>query len=51
MICHPELNVCVLTCSSDSDCPAAWVCDGRDKTKASSGGPAICVNPTCGELK
>jgi hypothetical protein len=51
MICHKELNVCVLTCNTSSDCPPAWVCDGRDGTKMDSGGPAICVNPTCGELK
>ena len=51
MICHQELNVCVLTCSGTGDCPPAWVCDDRAATKMSSGGPAICVNPTCGDLK
>jgi hypothetical protein len=57
MICHPELNVCVLTCSSDADCPAAWVCDDRPATLASTmaegvrpNGSPICVNPTCGDL-
>jgi len=57
MFCHPGLNVCVLKCSTDADCPAAWVCDGRGETVAStdgpdpgiSGGSPMCVNPTCGE--
>jgi hypothetical protein len=54
MICHPELNVCVLTCDTTTDCPAAWVCDERDETRAGTSedganGPAICVNPTCGD--
>jgi hypothetical protein len=54
MICHPDLNVCVLTCSTTSDCPAAWVCDERPETLAATSesgenGPAICVNPTCGD--
>jgi hypothetical protein len=54
MICHPDLNVCVLTCSTTTECPAAWVCDERPETRAgtapddSGNGPAICVNPTCG---
>jgi len=54
MICHPDLNVCVLTCSTTADCPAAWVCDARPDTLAATSdtgenGPAICVNPTCGD--
>jgi hypothetical protein len=56
MICHPEFNVCMLTCDTTFDCPAAWVCDERAETlmatapAGSSGpGPAICVNPTCGD--
>lgn len=50
MFCHPELNVCVLQCTTDADCPAAWVCDSRGETVMSAGKP-ICVNPTCGDLK
>jgi hypothetical protein len=55
MICHPELNVCVLKCDTTFDCPAAWVCDERPETLAATSpdgtgnGPAICVNPTCGD--
>ena len=54
MICHPDLNVCVQTCSTGTDCPAAWVCDSRPETLAATSetgenGPAICVNPTCGD--
>jgi hypothetical protein len=54
MICHPDLNVCVQTCSTGIDCPAAWVCDSRPETLAATSesgenGPAICVNPTCGD--
>ncbi|MDD9932494.1 MAG: hypothetical protein OXT09_02760 [Myxococcales bacterium] len=48
MFCHPGLNVCVLSCSTDADCPAAWVCDTRQDT-LDSAGDAICVNPTCGD--
>jgi hypothetical protein len=48
MMCHPELNVCVLKCSTTADCPPAWVCDSRAETKTASGGQSICVNPTCG---
>jgi hypothetical protein len=58
MFCHPTLNVCVLGCSTDADCPAAWVCDTRPETlKATSARPghpngsAFCVNPTCGDVK
>lgn len=51
MFCHPQLNVCVLGCNTSADCPAAWVCDDREETKAASGGKQICVNPTCGDLK
>src|SRR5262249_2137550 len=29
MFCHPKLNVCVISCQTDADCPAAWVCDNR----------------------
>jgi hypothetical protein len=49
MFCHAELNVCVLSCTSDADCPAAWVCDSRPESTALSGGDrSYCVNPTCG---
>jgi hypothetical protein len=49
MFCHPNLNYCVRQCSSDTDCPPAWVCDTRAETLAIPGlrGP-YCVNPTCG---
>jgi hypothetical protein len=48
MFCHPELNTCVQACTSDTDCPAAWVCDGRAQSTAATDGKAYCVNPTCG---
>jgi hypothetical protein len=48
MFCHPDLNVCVLKCSSTSDCPSAWECDERPATVMAAGGKAYCVNPTCG---
>jgi hypothetical protein len=50
MFCHPNLNVCVRQCQSDTDCPPAWVCDKRPDTLAIMGlnGRAYCVNPTCG---
>lgn len=49
MFCHPNLNVCVRQCASDTDCPPAWVCDKRADTLKIEGlkGP-YCVNPTCG---
>jgi hypothetical protein len=51
MFCHPQLNVCVLQCNTSADCPPAWVCDTRADTKKSAGNRALCVNPTCGDLK
>jgi hypothetical protein len=61
MFCHPERNVCVQSCTSSHDCPAAWTCDNRQETLLSTAstmrdandmsrpsGSAICVNPTCG---
>ena len=48
MFCHPALNVCMRACATDLQCPAAWVCDGRPESLASSGGKAFCVNPVCG---
>ncbi|MDH5675305.1 MAG: VWA domain-containing protein [Myxococcales bacterium] len=55
MFCHPKLNVCVRSCSTDADCPAAWVCDDRGPTLSETADPEtrpngspICVNPTCG---
>lgn len=47
MFCHPELNVCVRSCQSEHDCPAAWECDTREATVAGAGRP-VCVNPICG---
>lgn len=48
MFCHPNLNVCVQGCTSDRDCPPAWVCDSRAETLAIQGlRSAYCVNPTC----
>lgn len=58
MFCHPELNVCVLGCTTSADCPPAWVCDSKrpDTLKATvrpghPNGTPICINPTCGDLK
>jgi hypothetical protein len=58
MFCHPLLNVCVLACNTDADCPASWVCDKRPETlKATStraghaNGTPFCLNPTCGDVK
>lgn len=48
MFCHEDFKVCVLSCSTPADCPAAWVCDDRPESIASSGGRAYCTNPTCG---
>jgi hypothetical protein len=49
LFCHPDLNVCVQACGSDTECPPAWVCDTRPTTLASAAGRgAYCVNPTCG---
>jgi hypothetical protein len=49
MFCHPDLNVCVQSCTSDTDCPPAWVCDNRvDTLTATKGKGPYCVNPTCG---
>lgn len=50
MFCHPEWNVCVRGCATDADCPAAWVCDARPDTLATAS-RAMCVNPTCGEVR
>jgi hypothetical protein len=48
MFCHPELNTCVRSCISDTDCPPAWVCDKRPETLQITQNKAFCVNPTCG---
>jgi hypothetical protein len=48
MFCHPELNTCVRTCASPTDCPAAWDCDRRMDSVTRAGGKPFCVNPTCG---
>jgi hypothetical protein len=48
MFCHPDLNTCVRGCTSDTQCPPAWVCDDRAETQASTKGKPFCVNPTCG---
>lgn len=47
MKCHDGFKVCVLSCSTDADCPAAWVCDTRADSVAEAG-TAFCTNPTCG---
>jgi hypothetical protein len=47
MFCHDGFKVCVLRCSTDADCPAAWVCDDRSPSADEAGG-AYCTNPTCG---
>jgi hypothetical protein len=55
MFCHPKQNLCVRPCSTDTDCPEAWVCDLRSATLQSTistqrpQGSPICVNPTCGD--
>ncbi|MGD8862390.1 MAG: hypothetical protein PVI30_20430 [Myxococcales bacterium] len=49
MFCHPELRVCVIECSTDADCPAAWVCDSRQATLDATNGRPLCTNPTCGD--
>ena len=55
LFCHPQLNVCMQPCSTDTDCPAAWICDDRGETIAATqsdgrpGGTAVCLNPTCGD--
>jgi len=48
MFCHDNLRVCVKSCTSDADCPSAWVCDTRQASVATAGGQAYCTNPTCG---
>ena len=52
MFCHRDQNVCVLGCTSDVQCPPAWVCDQRSEQAMKAGGDlgprAYCVNPTCG---
>jgi hypothetical protein len=49
LFCHDALNVCVLDCATDADCPAAWVCDTRAPVKDKSmADHYYCVNPTCG---
>jgi hypothetical protein len=49
MFCHDDFKVCVLGCSTDAECPAAWVCDDRSESVESAGpGGAYCTNPTCG---
>ena len=48
MFCHPDFNTCVRNCTSDTDCPPAWVCDDRPETLAATDNRAFCVNPTCG---
>ena len=48
LFCHAERNVCVQHCTSDTECPPAWVCDTRSDSVGKSGGGAFCVNPTCG---
>jgi hypothetical protein len=48
MRCHIKARTCVISCSSNADCPAAWFCDvNKDTAFAQSAGFAICVNPIC----
>jgi hypothetical protein len=48
LFCHPQLNVCVQSCKTSTDCPAAWQCDMRETTTSATKGKAYCTNPTCG---
>jgi hypothetical protein len=50
LFCHADLNTCVQKCTSDTDCPPAWVCDNRPESvgRAGAGHGPYCVNPTCG---
>ena len=48
MFCHPAQNVCVKSCQSSTECPAAWECDTRTESLELTDGKAFCVNPTCG---
>ena len=47
--CHPRLNVCVQSCSTDLECPLGWICDDQpEMTDPIVGaGEPICVNPNC----
>jgi hypothetical protein len=47
MFCHPETNICVLECNTNSDCPDDWTCDTRAATRASSGNRTFCAPPSC----
>ena len=50
MMCHPRSRTCVIACSSNAECPAAWACDLElESAFAHSAGFPICVNPTCGD--
>ena len=45
---HPMARTCVISCGSNEECPAAWVCDLNEKTAfAQTAGFAVCVNPIC----
>jgi len=44
LFCHPDLNVCVKSCRSSTDCPGGWECDLRPQK---NGGRPFCANPTC----
>ena len=48
MFCHPDLNVCVRACGSNTECPPAWQCDLRPESTEVTSGRGFCVNPTCG---
>jgi hypothetical protein len=50
LFCHAQTKVCAKQCMSDTDCPAAWVCDSRPDSVTASGGKPFCVNPTCGTM-
>jgi hypothetical protein len=47
LFCHPDLNTCVKSCRSSTDCPGGWECDLR--TESTNGRP-FCTNPTCSAL-
>ncbi len=50
MKCHPRSRTCVIACTSNAECPAAWACDVKlESAFAQSAGFPICINPTCGD--
>jgi hypothetical protein len=49
LFCSYGSNVCERGCSSDSDCPPAWLCD-ISAGNTDDPGIGVCVNPTCEAL-